>query len=89
MPYIRFFAPYNRITGVNNATIEAGSVRELCNKLIEMYGPGMEGILDEKGELSRKMVLMVNRRNAYTICGTDSELTEDMEIIIIPFISGG
>lgn len=89
MPYVRFFSPFNRITGVNNAVIEAGNVRELCKKLIEMYGPEMGGILDEKGELSRKMVLMVNRRNAYTICGTDTELTEDMEIIVIPFISGG
>lgn len=89
MPYVRFFSPFNRITGVNSAVIEADNVRQLCRKIIETYGPEMASLLDENGELSRKMVLMVNRRNAYTICGTDTELTEDMEIIIIPFISGG
>ena len=89
MAYIIFISPYNTITGKDSLIIEAESVRQLCLKIISMYWPSMGFLLDENGELSRKLVFLVNRRNAFTLSGTDTALSEDMEVIIMPYFGGG
>ena len=89
MANVVFISPYNKITGEDAIIIEADNVRQLCNKIIEKYGSDMEFLLDETGELSRKIVLLVNRRNAYTLSGTDTPIFQDTEVMIMPYLGWG
>ena len=89
MANVKFISPYNRITGENTMIIEADDVRQLCHEIIAMFGPDMEFLLDEKGELSRKLVLLVNRRNAYTLSGADTVLSRETEVMIMPYLGWG
>ena len=86
MALVNFVSPYHKITGTKQAEIQAGSVRELCLAIIDKYGDEMKFILDEKGELSRKIVLFVNGRNAYTLEGSDTTLDSDSKVHIMSFL---
>jgi molybdopterin converting factor small subunit len=89
MAYVRFITPFTNVTGTNNINVEADNVRDLCKKLVQIFGKEMSVILDEKEELSQKMVLLVNRRNAHTLEGANTFLEKDTEIIIMHYIVGG
>jgi len=61
-------------------------VRELCAAIIAKYGDGMQFLLDENGDLSRKIVLLVNRKNAYILQGSDTPVDSETEIIIMAYL---
>jgi len=83
---VNFVSPYHKITGTKQAEIEAESVRELCLAIIDKYGDEMKFLLDENNELSRKIVLFVNGRNAYTLKGSDTSLNPDSKVHIMSFL---
>lgn len=89
MSFIRFLAPYNKITGTDSIQMEAKNIKDLANKLILAFGKEIDILLDKNGKLSQNIVVMVNRRNAHTLKGADTELHEDSEVIILPYIYGG
>ena len=86
MAYVKFVSPYHKITGVESDTIPAGSVRELCSAIIEKYGEEMRFLVDENGDLSRELVLLVNRKNAYILEGSDTLLEPDTEIVLMTYL---
>lgn len=90
MAIVRFTLPFSRIAGANQVKIEAATVAELCQQLIERYGPEMKVLLDENGQVSRHIVFMVNRRNIHTL-NYEGELflDKDTEVLIMPHIIGG
>ena len=86
MAVVTFVAPYHRITGTRQAQIDAPNVRELCATIIAQYGEGMGFLLDENQELSRKVVLLVGGRNAYTLEGSDTPLAPETMVHIMTYL---
>lgn len=86
MALVKFIPPYNKITGVTVDRIEAQTVGELLNKIIDKYGGEMSSLLDENGELSGKHVVMVDRRSALTLQGSATPLTAQSEVIIMEYL---
>lgn len=89
MALIRFVWPFTQITGTKEVHVDADNVRQLCKKLIDIYGLDMEILLDENDELSSKIIILVNRRSAHTLQGADTIIEKENEVLIMPFISGG
>lgn len=89
MAFIKFLPPINKIAGVDTVHIDVKNIRELSDKLVEAFGNKIDLIIDSKGQLSQNIVILVNRRNAHTLEGADTELNEDSEVIILPHIYGG
>ena len=67
-------------------TIEAGTIDQLCAELLEKYGPGMGFLFDENGEVSKKIVILVNRRGIHTLDGGKTPIAHNDEIIIMPYL---
>lgn len=83
---VKFVSPYHKITGVETDVIPARDVRELCSAIIEKYGKDMHFLVDENGDLSRKLVLLINRKNAYILDGSDTLLEPDTEAILMSYL---
>lgn len=86
MAVVTFVAPYHRITGTRQAQIDAPNVGALCAAIIAEYGDGMAFLLDENQELSRKIVLLVGGRNAYTLKGSDTPLEAETAVHIMSYL---
>jgi len=86
MAYVKFVSPYHKITGVEEDCIDASDVRELCNAIIDKYGDEMSFLLDENGDLSRKLVALVNRKNAYILDGSDTPLDTNTEVVFMTYL---
>lgn len=89
MAVVRFISPFTKIVGVKQIKINAKNIGELCKQLIERFGSNMHILLDKEGEISKKVVILVNRRNVHTLAGIDTPLDEDTEVLIMPYIIGG
>ena len=86
MAVVNYVSPYHKITGARREHIDAGNVRELCAAIIAKYGDGMEFLLDEHNELSRKTVLLVNGKNAYILQGSDTPLDSGTIVHIMSYL---
>jgi molybdopterin converting factor small subunit len=86
---VRFTSHFSRISGQERVRMQAGTLGELCRELITRYGPGMNVLLDSEGNISRGIVVLVNRMNAYALSGAATALEEDSEVLIMPILSGG
>lgn len=89
MAVVRFTSPFSQISGEKSVSLEAGTLGELCRALIQRYGPGMSVLLDADGNVSRSVVVLVNRRNSYTLSGAATALRHDSEVLIMPILIGG
>lgn len=89
MAFIRFLPPFNKITETDTVYMDVKDIRDLSDKLVAAFGKKIDLILDNKGQLSQSIVILVNRRNAHTLNGADTVLNGDSEIIILPYIYGG
>lgn len=89
MALVRFIHPFSKAAGNKNIRIEAGDVGELCRQLVRRFGHDMDMLLDEQGEVSKDIVVLVNRRNVHTLAGIGTPLEEDTEVLIMPYIIGG
>lgn len=89
MAVVRFTFPFTRIVKEDSIRIDVQNLRQLCTELIKRYGGEMEMLLDDKGDLSQDIVILVNRRNAHTLSGADTVLEKDTEVLIMPYIIGG
>jgi len=86
---VRFVSPFTDIAGKEKVHIKAENVGELCEILIEDFGPKMRVLLDEKGDVSKDIVILVDRRNVHTLRGSRTALCENSEVLIMPHIMGG
>lgn len=86
---VRFTSPFSRISGQERVRMEADTLGDLCRQLVKRYGPEMDVLLDSEGKISRGIVVLVNRMNAYALSGADTALKEDSEVLIMPILSGG
>lgn len=89
MALVKFLTPFNKITLIDSLDMEVKDIKEMAEALLKGFGKEMDIILDKEGNLSSKIVILVNRRNAHTLKGADTVLHEDSEVIILPYIYGG
>ncbi|MEW5815493.1 MAG: MoaD/ThiS family protein [Spirochaetota bacterium] len=89
MAIVRFTSSFEKITGQESINLKAETLGRLCRELVHMYGPKMEILLDESGNISRRIIILVDRRNAQTLSGADTILKEDTEVLLLPFFGGG
>ncbi|MEN3048111.1 MAG: MoaD/ThiS family protein [Candidatus Caldarchaeales archaeon] len=74
--------------GLREVEVEAGTVREAVDRLVERFGPELRNrLLDESGRLRRFVNLYVN--DAYVDPDEDRRLSEGDEVLILPAVSGG
>lgn len=89
MAYVRFLPPFNKITGIDSLHMDVRNIRDLSNQLVSTFGKKIDLILDNNEQLSKRIVVLVNRRNVHTLKGADTVLNGDSEVIILPYIYGG
>lgn len=87
MAIVKFIPPYNKITCKDRDRIEANTVGQLLHAIIDKYGDGFNSLLDENGHMSRKIVVMVERRNVLTLQGEKTPLNMDTEVIIMEYLA--
>ena len=91
MVEIKFLARFRDITGVRSININHnGTVAELINILIDMYGDEFkDALLDKEGELRDYMKLLINGEDFQATGGFDAEVKDNDEIVIFQTIAGG
>jgi molybdopterin converting factor small subunit len=87
MANIHYVPPYNKITGVIHEVVNADSLRTVCEYIQTRYPEFGQIIVND--ELTRKLVIMVDRRNALTLEGLDTLLDDSSEITILRYMKGG
>lgn len=86
MARVKLFANFREAAGVREVEVEASSVGELLEKLVEQF-PKLGELFYEKGELRDYVNIMVNGKN---VRGDLSyPVNEEDEVAIFPPVSGG
>jgi molybdopterin converting factor small subunit len=84
MATIHYIAPYNKITGKGCEDIHGETLRLICEQINAKYPEFDPLIID--GGLTKKLVILVNRRSALTMDGLDTPVDESSEIIIMRYL---
>ncbi|TFF84844.1 MoaD family protein [Candidatus Thorarchaeota archaeon] len=88
---VKFFATIRQITGDKSIEMEAETVREVLDSLIQKYGPVFsKKLMDSKMEkLKQFFSCMVNGRRIELLDGYETTLEEGDSIALFPPIGGG
>jgi sulfur-carrier protein len=86
---ISFHATIRDAAGASEAEVDAASVRELLDRLREIFGAKMFDLLVDKGNLREDVVILVNGRNILLCGGIDANLSPGDDVAIFPPVSGG
>ncbi|MGY5874576.1 MAG: ubiquitin-like small modifier protein 1 [Candidatus Thorarchaeota archaeon] len=91
MVKVKFFATVREVTGVRSIDMEAKTIREVLDKLIEKYGRKfVETVMDEEtDELKRFYSCMINGKRIELLNGYETELTEGDAVAMFPPVGGG
>lgn len=84
MADIHYLSPYKKITGIDYEEIHADSLRSICEFIQAKYPDFPPLIVD--GALTRKLVVLVNRRSALSMDGLDTPVDDSVEIIIMKYL---
>lgn len=82
MPTVKFFATLRQAAGARQIKLEAGTVKELLNRLSTDY----EGKLDRYIKIS---TVLVNGKNVSNMKGQKTKLRPDDVVSIFPPLGGG
>ncbi len=87
---VRMMGPLTRLTGgLSELWIEAGTVRELIDKLEALYPGVRKRLLKEDGEVKSAINVFVNEEDIKYLKGLDTELKEGDEVQFILALAGG
>ncbi|MGB9728341.1 MAG: MoaD/ThiS family protein [Thermoprotei archaeon] len=79
-----------RVKGSTVINIDANQVKDVINKLIDLYGATLKDlILDENQQIKSTIGIFVNGKNIQTLNGIETKLNENDEIYILPIVAGG
>ncbi|WP_457590625.1 ubiquitin-like small modifier protein 1 [Geoglobus sp.] len=86
---VKFPTVFTPVTGgKRKVEVQAGSVKELLDRLFEEF-PGLREKLLRDGELTPFINIFVNGEDIRYLNGIDTELKDGDEVAFIPAISGG
>lgn len=86
---VKFPTVFSAVTGgKRRVEVEAGSVKELLDRLFEEF-PGLKEKLLRDGELTPFINIFVNGEDIRHLNGVETELKDGDEVAFIPAISGG
>lgn len=82
--------PLRRITGdAETVEVEAGTVKEVLDRLEERY-PGFQSrVCDDEGQLRRFINVYVDGEDVRFLKGLSTEVPDGAELSIVPAIAGG
>ncbi len=84
------FANIKRIIGKKHFIMEAESVEDMLNKLLEEYGQELKDeLFDELGKIKSMYRIVVNGRNINLLEGFQTKLKDEDMIVLMPAIAGG
>ncbi len=88
---VLFFATIRNLTGEKELRVaRAATVRALLELLATRYGERFRRkVLDEKGDPSPELIVLVNGRHIAHTGGGDTPLKDGDEISIFPVVGGG
>lgn len=79
-----------RIKGNSIIPMEADQIKDVINKLIEIYGESLKNlILDENQQIKHTIGIFVNGKNIQTLNGIETKLNDNDEVYILPIVAGG
>lgn len=79
-----------RIKGNTIIDMNADQVKDVIDKLIEIYGaPLKDLILDEDQKIKPTIGIFVNGKNIQTLNGVETKLNNNDEVYILPIVAGG
>ena len=82
------FANIKKIIGIKQFTVEANSVEELINKLLEEYGLELRAeLFDDKGKIRSIYRIVVNGRNINLLDGFQTKLKDEDMLVLMPAIA--
>ena len=82
MPTVKFFATLRQVAGARQIEMEAGTVKDLLDRLSTAY----EGRMDRYLKIS---TVLVNGKNVVHMKGQKTKLKPDDEVSIFPPMGGG
>jgi molybdopterin synthase sulfur carrier subunit len=89
---VSFYATLEPIVGQRKVEVrlpDGSRVGDLVDALVERW-PGLrEHLLDDEGQLSRRVNLFVGGRNARWLEGLETPLEPDQTIDVFPPVAGG
>lgn len=84
------FANIKKIIGKKQFTMEAESVEDLLDKLLEEYGKELrDELLDDSGKIKSIYRIIVNGRNINLLDGFQTKLKDEDMLVLMPAIAGG
>ncbi|MBY9001663.1 MAG: MoaD/ThiS family protein [Candidatus Heimdallarchaeota archaeon] len=84
------FANIKKIIGEKQFTMEAESVEDLLNKLLELYGKELrDELFDKLGKIKSIYRIIVNGRNINLLDGFQTKLKDEDTLVLMPAIAGG
>lgn len=86
MAKVRFVSPFNKIAGTTWDEINGNTIGEVCQNIIKKYGEELAFLLDKNGDLSKEVVILVDRRGALTLEGFSTPVKEETEVIIMEYL---
>ncbi|MBV1757351.1 MAG: hypothetical protein KMY55_05840 [Dethiosulfatibacter sp.] len=89
MAKVKFLPPLNQKTTKELFEIEADTLLELCLLLMEKFRLPNTLFFSPCGGLSKDIVILVNRRNAHTLKGLETDLNQDTEVLVMRYFVGG
>jgi|Deesub1362A_J573_1020465.scaffolds.fasta_scaffold00099_40 molybdopterin synthase sulfur carrier subunit len=88
MVKVKLFANFREAAKAKEVEIEAKTVGELLNALVERYS-SLEPLFFDTGKLREYVHIMVNGRHINNLEGLGTELKEGDTVAIFPPVSGG
>ena len=87
---VLFFATIRDYTGVKETEAEGpGTVMELLTELATAYGRAFSDEAFEEGEISDRVIIMVNGRHIAHTGGGNTPLKSGDTVAVFPIIGGG
>lgn len=87
---VKFFAFIREYTGSKEISTDGcHDLRELLDKLCNMYGDHFRKKLFAGDRLSEDIIIMVNGRHIEHLNGLNTQLEDNDEISIFPRVAGG